>query len=139
MTTTPDTTPGSGGDAQPFELTSTYLHFADGPDVFRLPGGAEFWEHMDSLPPLPEGRLVAVYDFDETWPHWERHPAGDELVYMTSGSVEFVLDTPPARSVSVGADQAILVPAGVWHRAIVHEPGKALCITRGAGTEHRPV
>jgi hypothetical protein len=27
----------------------------------------------------------------------------------------------------------------VWHRAIIHEPGDMLFITRGEGTQHRPV
>jgi hypothetical protein len=31
------------------------------------------------------------------------------------------------------------VPAGVWHRAIVHEPGTALHLTRGQGSMYRPV
>ena len=28
---------------------------------------------------------------------------------------------------------------GVWHRAIVHEPGDALFVTAGLGTEHKPL
>jgi hypothetical protein len=30
-------------------------------------------------------------------------------------------------------------PPNVWHTARVHEPGRALFITPGRGTEHRPV
>lgn len=36
------------------------------------------------------------------------------------------------------AGQAAINPRGVWHTADVHEPGSALFITPGRGTEHRP-
>ena len=33
---------------------------------------------------------------------------------------------------------ASINPPGVWHTADVHEPGEALFITPGRGTEHEP-
>ena len=33
----------------------------------------------------PEGRLVALYRFDESWTSWEVHPAGDEVVCCIEG------------------------------------------------------
>ena len=45
-----------------------------------------------------------------TWDTWERHRAGEAMV-----------------------------KGNVWHTTIVHEPGEALFITPGAGTEHRPL
>ena len=32
----------------------------------------------------------------------------------------------------------LIVPAGVWHRALVPEPTRLLAITYGAGTRQRP-
>ena len=37
------------------------------------------------------------------------------------------------------ARQTLVVPAGLWHRGIVRQPGELLFITAGAGTEHRRV
>ena len=34
---------------------------------------------------------------------------------------------------------AIVVPRGEWHTARVLEPTEAIFVTRGAGTEHRPL
>ncbi|MBT2189385.1 hypothetical protein [Sphingobium nicotianae] len=31
-----------------------------------------------------DGRLVSEYLFTENWAGWERHPAGDEVVYCLS-------------------------------------------------------
>jgi len=68
------------------------------------------------------------------------HPAGDELVYLLEGAVDMVLDEGDGeRVVELRGRSAVLVPAGAWHRAIVHEPGDVLHITRGHGTQHRPV
>jgi oxalate decarboxylase/phosphoglucose isomerase-like protein (cupin superfamily) len=67
------------------------------------------------------------------------HPAGDEVVCLLTGAVDVVLDEPDGeRVVELRAGQTCIVPRGVWHRAIVQEPGDTLHITRGEGTEHRP-
>jgi hypothetical protein len=34
--------------------------------------------------------------------------------------------------------EAVVNPRNVWHTATVHEPGDALFVTPGRGTEHRP-
>ncbi len=34
---------------------------------------------------------------------------------------------------------AIVVPRGEWHTARVFEPSEAIFVTRGDGTEHRPL
>jgi quercetin dioxygenase-like cupin family protein len=74
------------------------------------------------------------------WDHWERHPAGEEILTLLSGELELVLDLPDGeRRAVLTAGQTFVVPRGIWHRAIVRQPGELLFITAGAGTEHRPV
>jgi mannose-6-phosphate isomerase-like protein (cupin superfamily) len=74
------------------------------------------------------------------WPHWEMHPAGDEIVYQLSGAMDLVLDeTSGERVVSLQPHRGCIVPRGVWHRGLLRAPGEALFITRGKGTKHRPV
>ena len=106
-----------------------------------LPGGDAFW----SLPPaeadqIGNGWLVSEYQFSADWPTWEMHPNGDEFVYLLSGSVELLLEHDDGvRVVAITERGAVIVPRGIWHTARVHAPSRMLHVTRGAGTETRPV
>ncbi len=119
--------------------TQTYVHFGEGPDVRRVPVGPDFWATIDQRSDLHRGRLLTSFRQEGDWTTWERPPAGDELVYLVDGSATFHLDDGTrVASSRLSARQAVLVPAGVWHTADVHEPGHVLVLTWGEGTEHRP-
>jgi len=76
---------------------------------------------------------------DRTWDVWERHPAGDELVVLLEGRVTLIQDLEGhEHGIEVQAGEGVINPCGVWHTADVHEPGTALYVTPGRGTEHRP-
>ena len=125
-----------------FDIKGTFLHLADGPEVVSLEVGEDFWQQLTSRTDLGDGRLVSAYRFDESWPSWERHPAGEEVVVLLNGSMDFVLETAPGAAdeiVPLRQSGAVIVPRNVWHTARVNEPSEALFITRGAGTEHRPI
>jgi quercetin dioxygenase-like cupin family protein len=86
-----------------------------------------------------EGRMVCVFDQGETWTTWERHPAGEELVVLLEGRVDLIQEIDgEERRIELHAGEAVVNPAGVWHTADVHEPGRGLFITPGKGTEHKP-
>ena len=75
----------------------------------------------------------------ESWTFWERHPAGEELVLLLNGRVDLIQDLDGTEHrIELKAGDGVLNPPGVWHTADVHDPGDALFITPGAGTEHRP-
>ncbi|MDT0265804.1 cupin domain-containing protein [Streptomyces sp. DSM 44915] len=88
-----------------------------------------------------EGRLVAIFDGEGPGDHWERHPAGDELVVCLSGSVTVTRDGDgdgaPDRVV-LGPGEATVNPAGTWHAVDMAGPATILTITAGLGTDHRP-
>lgn len=86
-----------------------------------------------------EGRMVTIFDGDGPGDHWERHPAGDELVVCLSGSatVTRYLDEVPERVV-LGPGEATVNPAGAWHAVDLTGPSSILTITAGLGTDHRP-
>ena len=68
------------------------------------------------------------------------HPAGDEVVALLSGEVDLILEEGSHEiTVSLKGRRTLIVPQGTLHRAVVREPGDMLFITRGAGTQHRPV
>jgi mannose-6-phosphate isomerase-like protein (cupin superfamily) len=123
-----------------FDPTDTYVHIADGPAATLLEVGEDFWDTIASRTDLGDGRLVCAFHFSEDWTSWEVHPAGDEIVILLSGAIDLVLDEPGGERVVPLRDRgACIVPRGVWHTARVHAPSEALHITRGAGTEHRPL
>ena len=87
-----------------------------------------------------EGRLVSLYTFAESWDSWEMHPAGDEVVLCTAGSLTLHQDHPDGTTatVTLGPGDYAINPPGVWHTADVESEATALFITAGEGTQHRP-
>ena len=87
-----------------------------------------------------EGRLVSYYHFDASWDSWEMHPAGDEVVICTSGSITLHQQLPDGsnRAITLNPGDYAINPPGVWHTADVDGEATTLFITAGMGTEHRP-
>ena len=130
--------------SDPFDLARTFVHLGRGSTATPLPGFTWSAEYLDAYrrrfaTDAQEGRLVCVVAQDATWDGWERHPAGEEVVYLLSGRVDVVqeLEGGAQHVVKLHPGEAMVNPANVWHTARVHEPGLALFITPGEGTEHR--
>jgi oxalate decarboxylase/phosphoglucose isomerase-like protein (cupin superfamily) len=125
------------------DILGTYLHFVDGGRADTVPVTDAFWADLSAgrLPQLEQGRLMSAFTFSEPWPTWERHPAGEELVMLLSGTATLVLDMPDGeRATQLQTPGAyVLVPPNVWHTARTSVPTTLLFLTPGAGTEHRAV
>ena len=82
--------------------------------------------------------LVAEHRFTKSWPTWERHPAGDEIVCLLSGRASLVLHRRGGRQVVrlQKAGAFAIVPKGTWHTARIRTPTRMLFITPGAGTQN---
>jgi len=120
------------------DLTATYLHLGEGPEVRAIPVTDDFWPTIDQRTELQRGRLITSFAHDADWTVWEMHPEGDEVIVVLSGSVTFHLDDGTAtQRVAVAAPHCVVVPTGIWHTADVREPGQILVITWGEGTQHR--
>lgn len=113
-----------------FTLDSTYIHLRPDESALAVEGGAAFWQGIEERHDLEHGRLMGSTDQSKDWDHWERHPAGDEILTLLSGEMIIVLETD-------GGEQR--ATRGVWHRGIVKAPGRLMFVTPGAGTEHKPV
>lgn len=98
-----------------------------------------FWATVAQRPELDDGRVLSVFDYQGDWTWWERHPLGDELVYVLSGEVEFLLDDGDRKwSVELSPGTAAIVARGTWHSARVPKPSTVLFVTpTPARTEHR--
>ena len=131
--------------AEGFDLSETFIHLGAGATATPLPDFEWSPEYLAAYNErfsgdAEEGRLVCVLRQDATWDSWERHPAGEEVVVLLSGRVDVVQEVDGAeRVVKLRPGEALINPAGVWHTARVHEPGVALFITPGRGTEARPL
>ena len=88
----------------------------------------------------PEGRLVSLYTFTESWDSWEMHPLGAEVVACITGRMTLHQEHPDGRAetVTLGPGDYVINPPGVWHTADVSESATAVFVTAGWGTEHRP-
>jgi quercetin dioxygenase-like cupin family protein len=117
---------GLGSRARPIE------GFAFDPDVLRAYGEAIADDGT-------EGRMVFVIDEEGPGDHWERHPAGDEVIVCISGVVTVVREVGEVtEQVVLRPGEAAINPAGVWHAVDADRAARLLTITPGLGTEHRP-
>ena len=122
-----------------FSPLSTYVHLKDlgSASAFAV-DPAEYWKDAALRPELASGRLVAASRQEKDMPHWEMHPAGDELLVPLSGEYELLLqDKPGDLVVPLRPGQVALVPFGIWHRLRVKTPGEILFVTPGKGTQQR--
>jgi hypothetical protein len=88
----------------------------------------------------PEGRLVTMHTFTESWDVWERHPVGAEVVLCTDGEITLHQEHADGSTdtVTLAAGEYAINPPGTWHTADVNTTATALFITAGQGTDHRP-
>jgi mannose-6-phosphate isomerase-like protein (cupin superfamily) len=123
--------------------SETYAFLHRGADVHVEPVTPAFWAEIGGRTDLMEGRLITGMGTDGDWSVWEMHPEGDEVILITSGSCRFHLDDGRDGPDSVTehivtAPEYIVVPKGVWHTMDEVDAGRAVVITWGAGTQHRP-
>ena len=87
-----------------------------------------------------EGRLVALFRFEEPWTSWEMHPSGDEVVCCLQGEMTLHQELADGTTATfeLGPGEYAVNPPGAWHTADTEEPVVALFITVGQGTTHRP-
>jgi mannose-6-phosphate isomerase-like protein (cupin superfamily) len=107
---------------------------------------AEVFQRLDNNYAGFQGcQLICCYQFDQSWPSWERHPAGDETVILLSGRVTVVLQQD---NIGQSDEQLVLlekpgdfviVPKNTWHSARTEVNSKLLFITPGEGTQHKPL
>lgn len=120
------------------------VHLGRGGTAAMLPAftGMEWYDdyvnaHRDDG---PEGRLVSLHRFTESWDSWEMHPLGAELVACITGAMTLHQEHADGRreKVTLEAGDYVINPPGTWHTADVDGSATAVFVTAGWGTEHRP-
>ena len=113
-----------------FSLNSTYVNLRPDDSATTLKNGARFWAGIDKRTDLDSGRLMGKTGQSKDWDHWERHPAGDEILTLLSGEMELVLDMP-------GGEQRTRLKAGRDLRGAAAASGTAAsCASRAADVHH---
>ena len=123
------------------ESEKTYVALAASGRAKVLAGGAAFWSMPEQeIAAFGKDWLISEFVCEADWPSWEMHPHADEFVYLLSGAADFLLEMDGhVERITMRAGEAVLVPQGRWHTAKISTPGRMLFVTRGEGTEHRPV
>ena len=125
-------------------LEERFIHLGLGAKAVEQPPfcGMDWYEHYAARHSGDgaEGRLISQYSFTGDWTAWEMHPAGDEVVICTAGSMVLVQEFEDGTVVEtpICAGQYAINPQGIWHTADVAENATAIFITAGAATQHRP-
>ena len=126
------------------KLAETFLHLGLGATAVPQPpfNGIEWYEGygMRHGGDGAEGRLVSQHTFTESWPSWEMHPKGEEVVICTAGAMDLTQEFPDGTrtKVTLRPGEFAINPRGVWHIADVEKSATAIFITAGEGTAHRP-
>ena len=89
---------------------------------------------------LADGWLVSEFEFagglDDLGNASERRRVRLPAV----GLVDLLLEQADGvRTVAMRGTGAVVVPRGIWHTGKIKAPSRVLHVTRGAGTETRPV
>ena len=121
--------------------SQTYVSLSADGTARQVPGGAAFWSRPEAeLDEFGRGWLISEFECSEDWSNWEMHPHADEFVYLLSGAATFQLQGENGvTDIPLIGRGAVVVPQGVWHTAKVSAPSRMLFVTRGVGTQHRPV
>jgi mannose-6-phosphate isomerase-like protein (cupin superfamily) len=92
-------------------------------------------------PPRIDGLSIGVAVTDRPAPHaGERHPDGDELLYLITGCATVLLERPEGEErIELAAGKACIVPRGLWHRVIPRGEITLLYATPGPSAEWRPL
>lgn len=92
-------------------------------------------------PSIPiEGLTFGVATMLENSPHsGERHPDGDEVLYLISGRVRVVFLDSAEEDIDVRPGDGLVVPKGMWHRVDILEPSQIVYLTPGPNNEYRPL
>lgn len=122
------------------QLASTFVVTAPDLRAETIDVTDSIWADIDQrYGDFKDRMLIASFTFDDAWPTWEMHPAGDETVCLLDGDIEMTLaladGDQTVRLKKPG--EFVIVPKGVWHTAKPLCRTTMLFVTPGEGTENR--
>ena len=80
-------------ETKSFELESTFIVIEPNLSAIPVDVTPTIFQDLNKRFDDFRGRwLVSCFTFNNDWTTWEIHPNGDEIVYLLSGEVEFILE-----------------------------------------------
>jgi len=124
-----------------FNPATTFVHLEPEGRAEPIPVTPQFWDDLIAGRRTVEGWLVTRSRAVTDWTQWEMHPAGEELILLTDGMADFVLEWHSSEEVvRLSTDRPMMVvPRGVWHTIRIVEPATLVFITFGKDTQHRAI
>ncbi|MBI3714158.1 MAG: cupin domain-containing protein [Burkholderiales bacterium] len=123
------------------KLDSTFIVLDAKQDATLMPVTPSIYQDLDAnFNHFAGCLLVAEYTFSDDWPSWERHPNGDETLYLVSGEATlFLYADGVERQIEFNTPGSFaIIPKGTWHTAKVNTNCTILFITPGEGTQNGP-
>ena len=80
--------------------------------------------------------MISSYAFDDDWPTWEVHPAGDEFVSLVSVDADLVLAQADGDETIRMTEPGtfVIVPQNTWHTASIRRHSVMMFVTPGEGS-----
>jgi quercetin dioxygenase-like cupin family protein len=114
--------------------------FSPATDAIGLNRGfAASYIPLQADPAVPfAGLTFGVASMSENSPHdGERHPDGDEVLYLISGRVRVVFIDSDEADIDVQPGDGLVIPKGLWHRVDILAPSEIVYLTPGPNNEYR--
>jgi mannose-6-phosphate isomerase-like protein (cupin superfamily) len=126
--------------AERFDLTTTFMHLADGGGAEAVTPTRSFWAGSDGQ---RYDRVMGAFDFrssqDLHASLQEMHPEADEVLLLVSGAIDVVVEEAGGeRTIPLEAGQAAIVARGAWHRLVMRRPGRLVFVNNRRGIANRP-
>ncbi|MDH3441007.1 MAG: cupin domain-containing protein [Gammaproteobacteria bacterium] len=114
------------------------------PSAYAIGIGHDFRAALVADRPDPQtavdGATFGIATMSENSPHnGERHPDGDEVLYLIAGKVRVVFVDGEHDDIDVSPGDGLIVPKGIWHRVDILEPSQIVYLTPGPNNEYRPL
>lgn len=120
--------------------TDIFLSLARDGAAEALGGGPEFWEKLADGRITIDGWLVSLLRLSGSFPHWERHMDGEEIVILRQGGPVALRIEEEAgeRTAQLTPESPVcVVPRTCWHFGTAETPATLVFITPAGNTEHR--
>ena len=119
-------------------LEDRFLHISGAGECTHMPVTADLFPRLIDDPELSLGSVMGIIRIPEGASHWERHPAGPELLKLLDGDMAMEVEGPDGATLNTfGPGECCVVPAGLWHRGVARRPSRVLFLTPLAGAEVR--
>ena len=124
---------------KPLNIADNFVALDDINGARSLNVDSNFWESLEKGEFGDFSRLISFFCFENDWETWEKHPKGEEFVFLIEGEINLILESNGDTSEIVMDDSCsfVIVPKDTWHTANVKKTAKMLFVTPGEGTEIR--